>query len=345
MRKSAIFLILISLTLSLSLPVLYGGLRGFSELRRLPAWAIPLLLFLVVLGWCCNAARLMLLADRLGVRIRPLHALSTVISTEFAWSATPAGSGGPPTYVFLLRHHGLPIARGAAMATVDQFVDLIFFTTSVPIALFVSALNRRISHPVALALLVSVLMITGVGMLVWLFRQYRKIALWIGRLSNHVIRLRKVRFRMARWLIQFRHTVRLLISMGMWRLSLLYLFCVMHWMLRYSVLPILLWFVGKPLSWGYLFVAQLVLNLVGIVTFLPGGGGGVELGFSAFLHSHLSPALLAFILVAWRFCTFYWYLLAGAPVFALTTGKMAGRLVSVGIRKNAPKRDSDARKR
>ena len=60
---------------------------------------------------------------------------------------------------------------------------------------------------------------------------------------------------------------------------------------------------------------------------LPGGAGGVELGFAALLAAWLEPGTLALGLLLWRFVTFYWYLLLGAPVFAITTGHMMRRFL------------------
>lgn len=330
MRRSWGLLIVVSLALSLAVPLLYGGLDSLAQLRRLPLWALALLLGMVFLGWNFNAARMHLLAHYLGSPMSRRQALATVVSAEFAWAASPAGAGGLATYVFLLTRHGLTPGRGAALVAVDQFTDLVFFATAMPLALVLYALHSGISHPLRLFALVAVLVLGGALTLAWLVRRYRSLALGLGRLLRRVPRLSRVRYRLARWLVQFKQGVRLLLAMGKGRMFLLYLFCVGHWMMRYGVLPMLLWLLGESVPWGYLFAIQALLGFVAHVTFLPGGGGGVEVAFGALLSPYLDPAASAFVLLVWRFCTFYWYLLAGAPVFVLNTGKMAGHLVAMG---------------
>lgn len=333
MRRSWGFLIAVSLALSLAVPLLYGGLGSLHQLRRLHLPELALLLAMVLLGWTFNAARVRLLARHLGHPLARRRALATVVSAEFAWAASPAGAGGPATYLFLLARHGLAPGRGAALVAVDQFTDLVFFATAMPIALTLYALHSGISHPLRLFALVAVLVLGGGAALAWLVRHYRPLVLGLGRLLRRVPRLRRARFRLARWLVQFKQGVRLLLAMGKGRLFLLYLFCVGHWMMRYGVLPVLLWLLGESVPWGYLFAIQALLGFVAHAAFLPGGGGGVEAAFGALLSPYLAPATSAFVLLVWRFCTFYWYLLAGGPVFALNTGAMAGRLVAMGARR------------
>jgi glycosyltransferase 2 family protein len=59
----------------------------------------------------------------------------------------------------------------------------------------------------------------------------------------------------------------------------------------------------------------------GQVTLLPGGTGGVELGFSALLALWLPATTLAAALIAWRCATYYWNLLAGGLPFMLLVGR------------------------
>ena len=106
------------------------------------------------------------------------------------------------------------------------------------------------------------------------------------------------------------------------RLLLLYLLCVGHWLLRYGVLPVLLWALDSPLAWAYLFMAQGLVLLAGQLAFLP-GGGAVELGLGRFLSPYLTPAAIAAVLLAWRGFTYYGTILAGAPLLVLIVGHKA----------------------
>jgi uncharacterized protein (TIRG00374 family) len=326
MKRSWLVLTIASLVLSLAIPVLYGGFDSLRAIRDIPPESILLLLVMIIGAWCLNSARIRLLVRALGGNLSRRAALSTVVASEFAGVATPAGAGNPATYVLLLSRHGLPMSSGAAVVAVDHLTDLVFFGTAIPTAILLFALDGGISHPLRIAGLMLGLLVLGLVALLLLLRNYRPFVLWAGRSLYRFPRLRRFRFRLARGVLRFRDNVRVLLSMGLARLMLLYLYCMLHWMLRYSVLAIVIWVLGKSVPWGYLFVMQGVLLFLGQVTFLPGGGGGVEIGFSALLAPYLDATSTAAALLLWRFATFYWYLIAGAPVFALATGKTAARL-------------------
>lgn len=326
-RRPWLFLIILSVTLSVSVPIVYGGLASLAGLARLPWWGFLLLLGMVVFGWCVNAARVHLLTHSLGGRLRYGDAVMAVVSAEFAGATTPAGAGEPATYVFLLARAGLRAGQGAAVVAVDKFTDLVFFATAIPIALLFYVQGEDISHPDRMMVLGVSLVLAGLVLLALLLHHYRRIAIGLGRLLRHVPRLRHSGFRLARALVHFRQSVRFLLTMNRARLFALYSLCLAHWLLRYSVLPVLLWILGESVPWGYLFVAQGILLFVGQATFLPGGGGGVEVGFSALLSPYLNATESATVLLLWRFFTFYWYLIAGAPLFTVTSGTRARSLL------------------
>lgn len=335
-RRPWLFLIILSITLSVSVPVVYGGFASLTGLTRLPWWGFFLLLGMVLLGWCVNAARVRLLTHSLGGRLRYGDAVMAVVSAEFAGATTPAGAGEPATYVFLLARGGLRAGQGAAVVAVDKFTDLVFFATAIPIALLFYAGGEDISHPSRMMALGVSLVLAGFVLLALLLRNYRRVAIGLGRLLRRAPRLRHSGFRLARALVQFRQSVRFLLTMHRGRLLALYSLCLAHWLLRYSVLPVLLWILGESVPWGYLFVAQGILLFLAQATFLPGGGGGVEVGFSALLLPYLNATSTATALLLWRFFTFYWYLIAGAPVFTVTGGTRARSLLERrGARANA----------
>ncbi|HYW03520.1 MAG TPA: lysylphosphatidylglycerol synthase transmembrane domain-containing protein [Gammaproteobacteria bacterium] len=328
MRRHWLILILLSLTLSLSVPLLYGGLQSVYRLGRLSPWVMLLLLGMVLVGWLFNAARLMVLGRALEIPFAGRGAMTTVVSTEFAGLATPAASGAAPTFLFLLSRHGFPLGPAAGVLAVDFVMDVVFFLTALPGALALYAFGENGADAGRLVILVAVALGGGVVALVALTRYYRPLAIRAGRLLGHHHRLRRFRFRLARSLVNFRASVRLLFRMGRGRLLLLYALCFCHWTVRYSILPVLLYFMGHPVPWAYLFVGQGLVLFGGLMTFIPGGGGGVEAGLSALLHPYLDPRTTATAMLAWRFVTFYWYLIVGAPVFATATGAHARRLMS-----------------
>jgi glycosyltransferase 2 family protein len=217
----------------------------------------------------------------------------------------------------VLRRHGLDSARAASLYAVDHIMDLAFFATAFPLALLVFTLGGSLDDPLWFALAILGPLSGGVATVIALMRHYRPLMRGMGRV--------------LRWIIQFRHAIGLLLAMPRHRLALLYLYCAGHWLLRYSVLPLVLFGLGQDVPWSYLFLVQGTLLFAGQLSMLPGGAGGVELGFAALLAAWLDPGTLALGLLLWRFVTFYWYLLLGAPVFAITTGRVSRLLLNEDV--------------
>src|SRR3569623_113281 len=132
-------------------------------------------------------------------------------------------------------------------------------------------------------------------------------------------------FAVDRLLELFRHAVSALLGVERGRLLLVYLCCAGHWLLRYGVLPVLLWCIGVDIQWAYLFVVQGLVLLGGLVSMLPGGGGSVELGLGRFLIPYLTPPTTAAVLLAWRGFTYYGALILGAVFFVWTVGRTSRR--------------------
>jgi glycosyltransferase 2 family protein len=330
MRYSSrrLWLGLVAFTMSFAVPLYWAGVGPlFAELQKVSPRLIAAALTMVAVGWAFNAARLRLLTANVGITVPRRRAYAVVISTEFAGAATPGGVGGPLTYLYLLRRHGLDSARAASLYAVDHIMDLAFFATAFPLALLVFALGGSLDDPLWFSLAILGPLSGGVVTVIALMRHYRPLMRGMGRMLRWLrISLRR-RQRIARWIIQFRHAIGLLLAMPRHRLALLYLYCAGHWLLRYSVLPLVLFGLGQNVPWSYLFLVQGALLFAGQLSMLPGGAGGVELGFAALLAAWLDPGTLALGLLLWRFVTFYWYLLLGAPVFAITTGRVSRLLL------------------
>ena len=316
------FWILFSLALlaGLLIPLSYGGWEGLSRLRELPPSVMVGALAMVVLGWNLNAGRLRLVLGGIGSGMGQGKALATVMSSEFAMSATPAGTGGALTYIFLLHRHGIPSSRAAACYALEQLVDQLFFLPALVLLSIVLLAGGDEFHVGTQLALLGGMIASGLGLLWLLAHHYRKLMLAGGRLLNRFGIKARRRRNIARWIIRFRQGLGLMLRFSRWRLLAIYLLCIGHWLLRYTILYFIIRALGEEVSWAYLFLVQMFVLSVGQLTLLPGGSGGVEIGFSALLAAWLEPATLAAALLAWRFATYYWYLIAGGPVFFYFAG-------------------------
>ena len=319
--KRTFLLIALALAVGAAIPVFIGGRALLPELRSLPAQVWLIALGSVAVGWLINATRLRLVLGGLGQRLSLPRAVAKVMAVEFATNATPAGSGGALAYVYLIGQRGLSSSHAAAMYALDQVLDLTFFLAALLVIAPLLLAGPREAH---LGWQIGTLLTLLVGgcVLLWLtVRDYRRVLLWAGRMLHH-LRISVARRRqLARWILRFRHGLGLLLGLARWRLGLVYLLCVCHWLIRYSILFWILRGLGQQVPWTYLFLTQMLSFGVGQATLLPGGSGGVELGFSALLAPWLPAATLAAGLIAWRCATYYWLLLAGAGPFVLLIGR------------------------
>jgi len=315
-------LITIALAAGIAVPLLLGGGELLPALLTLPAWTLPLTLGLVVVGWNCNAARVRLLSSSFGLQLSQWRALGTIMAVEFAFVATPAGGGGPVALVWLLQQRGARASDGAAVFAVDQIIDLLFFMTAIA-AIALTFMVTPADSGVALHLTIMALLVAlAIAALLGLLHHYRHWLLVGGKLLRP-LRISGVRRRrIARAILRFRAAVQLMLKLPWHRLLLVYLLCAGHWLIRYTILFIILRAIDiDEIGWGFLFVTQMVAFTAGQFTFLPGGTGGVEITITAMLGPLLGAATLAAVMLVWRFATFHWYLIAGGTMFALLAGR------------------------
>ena len=309
-------LLALSVVLGIAVALAYGGLDAFARMAQLPLWPLAAGLLMILLGWQANAARLRLLVGAIGVRLTQREAFSQALAIDFAFAATPAGAGGLLTYVHLLRRRGVPGAQAAALCTVDQLFDLVFFLSLLPllaVLLLGGYAPVPLQHPLAL---LAAALTGGLGLLGLALWKYRRALLFAGRVLRFLRVARARRMRLARGFVRFRRGVRLILALPRRRLFAVYALCAAHWLLRYSVLFVLARGAGAEVSWATLVLVQMLALTAGQISGLPGGAGAVELAFGALMSRWLEPATAAAVLLEWRFALYYWYLLAGAPFFA-----------------------------
>ncbi len=330
MKQRYWLLAFLSLGLSFGIPLLLGGPDLLPVLARLePRWLL-LLLGMILVCWNLNACRLRLLAGGTGTRIRHLRALGILISTEFAICATPGGTGGPVTYTWLLRQDGIPPSRSLALYAVDQFMDMLFFLGALlSISLYWLLIPADLPFRWEILTLGCILTL-GLATSILLVKRYRLVLLVSVRILRFLRLSPKSRRRVARGILEFRRNLQMVRSFRPSRLLAIYLLCTGHWLLRYSVLYLAIRGLGATISWSYALLVQMFSLTAGHLTLLPGGSGGAEFSGSLLLATSLDPATAAAAVLIWRFVTFYWYLIAGAPVFSLMAGLPLWRRLKSG---------------
>jgi uncharacterized protein (TIRG00374 family) len=207
--------------------------------------------------------------------------------------------------------------------------DLAFYGTLMPLAAVVQLFEMGTTHDsVRLGIEVAVVVGGGAVVLGLLVRHYRAIYRFVGRQMAKVAWVAKYRYRLARTMVQFIRSIRIIgIKSWPWRLGL-FMVTVGFWLPRYLILAFAIRMVGHSVPLSYLLLVQGVMNLGGQMILLPGGAGVVGGSYAFFLSSYLSGASLGFPLLVWRFFTFYWLIIFGGPIFLYKTGKAAHSLLT-----------------
>jgi uncharacterized protein (TIRG00374 family) len=313
--------LVVALVIAVALPWALGGGELLSRLRGFP---LPLLLGLfamIGLCWTLNALRLRLLLQDQGKALSLPRAVGMVMATEFAICATPGGSGGPLALVALLSRQGIRPARTSAVFAMDQLSDLLFFGLAV-VGVLLYALFHNLSSRMewllgtsALLMALALLACWGVG------RHQRQFVALTGYLLGHLRMSRPHRWRWARRWLHFVHAFKDTLGMPRPLLMLAFLLTCSHWGLRFSVLWLALRGLGSDLEWAWSFLVQILSLSAGQFSLLPGGAGAAELTSAALLAPMVGKPTAAAAILIWRVVTYYFYLLAGAPVFVLMVGK------------------------
>ncbi|PYC21194.1 lysylphosphatidylglycerol synthase transmembrane domain-containing protein [Pseudomonas mosselii] len=305
----------LALLLAVLVPALLGGSDLLPRLRSFDSGLMLLLLAMILLCWTINAARLRLLLGEQGAQVGRMHSLGVVMATEFAICTTPGGSGGPLTLMTLLARKRIAPSRSGAVFAMDQLNDLLFFFCAM-LAIAAYALFHHLGHSQAQMLLGSALLLCAALAGIFLLLRYRRgVMRGNGRLLRRLGMAPARRRRWARKLLRFVHALAETWRMPRRTLALVFILTCAHWCLRYSVLYLALRGLGVDLAWIASFLVQMLALSAGQFSLLPGGAGAAELTSATLLSPLVGSSTAAAAILIWRAVTYYFYLLAGGPVF------------------------------
>ncbi|MGW7774453.1 lysylphosphatidylglycerol synthase transmembrane domain-containing protein [Pseudomonas machongensis] len=305
----------LALVLAVLVPGLLGGSQLLPRLQTFDPGLMATLLGMILLCWIINAVRLRLLLGQQGAQLGRVRSLGVVMATEFAICTTPGGSAGPLTLMTLLARERIGPARSGAVFAMDQLNDLLFFFCAM-LAIAGYALFHSLGRSQESMLLGSAALLCGVlAAIVVLLRCRRGVMRWNGRLLQRLGLSTNRRRRWARTLLRFIRALAETWRLPKRTLALVFALTCAHWSLRYSVLYLVLRGLGVELSWIPSFLVQMLSLSAGQFSLLPGGAGAAELTSATLLSPLVGSSTAAAAILIWRAVTYYFYLLAGGPVF------------------------------
>jgi len=314
-------LLVIGLLAAVLIPLLLGGSETGSRLQGFPLTWLLSMFGMILLCWVINTLRLRLLLADQSDKLSPGKSLGVVMAAEFAYCATPGGTGGPLTIMALLARHGVRPARSSAVFAMDQLSDLLFFLCAL-CAILIYALFQHLSERMEWLLTVSALaMFGGLFSCVLVARYHRELIRLSGRLLARLRVKSRTRMRWARKLLHFLAAFTDTLKLPLRTLISVFALTCLHWVLRYSVLYLALRGLGADLQWAWSFLIQMLSLSAGQLSLLPGGAGAAELTSAALLAPMVGKSTAAAAILIWRVVTYYFYLLVGGPVFLLMVGR------------------------
>ena len=259
-------------------------------------------------------------ARAIGLRLPFMTSMRTCLAGDFGASVTPARSGAEPARFLVLAEAGIPASQALVVLYMELFLEMFSLATVVAVvAIIFHEAGAVLGALVGVVGLYSAFVL-GVAALAYMLakRPPRSAppgwarAMFLNERRWHVV---------ERWLAQVRITIEALRNVEMKWVVASYFASVVHVGVRLVVLPAIVYGAGGTAPLAPLALWPLGFLYGAAVVPAPGGGGAVELAFSAALRNVIGGRLFSPSLLWWRFYTFYIYILLGA----LAAGRTAIR--------------------
>jgi uncharacterized protein (TIRG00374 family) len=302
------------------LPLAFGDTDVVREALAFPVAGMASVFAIVVASWMAKALKFQLLARHLHQRASFMHCLAVSLGCDFAFVASPAGIAGYPATVVLFGRLGAGAACAMAIAAADQILDLVFFGIAIPLSLIGLLVQNLPTIPSANAVAGTAVAVALIATCTVAFGRKRLPEL-AHRLSRFVTtRLGRIAA-IRRQCVQFRRHLRQLGAAPAGFLVRVALATAVQWLTRYSILGVVLAWLGYPIPFMPMFLAQSVALHAGQWTGIPGGFGATDGLLLESLRAWVQVAPLATALIVWRVTTFHLTIAAGGAAFVLLVAR------------------------
>ncbi len=325
----------ISLALSIT-AALFVFFRNFNEdtLESLLTVRVEYLLiavFMVFFLWIIEGLRIRLLVSTLSNHksISLFDAMQIYLLTFFFASVTPLAAGEWPAHIYALNRQGLSLGESSAVTVTRSFLTRFLFTVTAISFLIIfrgrlvpTFLNRVFLY----AVFVSVFTLLGLLFLLWKPMFLEWILQKIGSLAGGKYLFgknskgQKIYWRLGQEFQEFLHTTRALNRFKIGNLIIISLLTFTFWLCFFSIAPVILLGLNKPVPYLQSLVWQIVIQMIIVYIPVPGGSGVAELSLASLFVYFVPPSVLGIFVMVWRFFTYYILLFFGGLI-ALTVLK------------------------
>lgn len=292
-----------------------------TSLDNLPFAYLAFALALGVLPWFTNALRLLIWTRFLGHRLGYRDAFEITLASDLGAAVSPTAVGGGFFKWGLLVQRGVKPGTAASLATVAPVEDGVFFAIALPIAIYLTA---SWDHPVfatAASELTANLPPVLLGTAAIAAASWLAVRMVVGgtlgrRTQRKGLRLlRRIRSSFRRTWQDARSVYRLIGADGKSRFALTLTLTAIQWGARYSIISVLIAFLGAPVQPVLFWLLQWVVFTLATAIPTPGAAGGAEAAFYVIYSPFVPSGLMGLATAGWRFFTFYLLLLLAAIVY------------------------------
>ncbi|HOT94070.1 MAG TPA: flippase-like domain-containing protein [Methanoregulaceae archaeon] len=308
----------------------------FSVLERLDRRWLGVALLSHAVALACWTGRLRLLSQGLGYRVPCRACGRIVLANVLAAAVTPSSAGGEPVRVHELYRAGLRPGDATAVVVTERLLDL--FLLLVAIALAVVLLGRQLEElgvdagPLVPATALVVLGLFGLFLLAVRSPRgvKRLLRATVGGLQRVVTggaarRLREVEGRIDREVDHFHASVRRFAGGGWPYLALALACSAGYWVLDFLVASFVLLALGLPPSWIESLLSQVLVNVIALLPFTPGGAGIAEASAASLYGLFVPSSALGVMIVLWRLIVYHLNILLGLGAGLAILRREAGR--------------------
>ncbi len=330
-RSSLIKGLKLSLTISIVVSVLLlvrtMDIKELTQMGQIKFSYLLLAFGLMFLMWFTQGIRMQILATALNEKITLKEGIKNYLSGAFVSNVTPFASGGGPIQTFFLSQLGMSLGKASSIIIVQWVMRNIFFGLLGPIFFFfyrdlinpgqmpVGVFNAAVSGSITITVILL--------FFIWKPQVIPIIARGITRLPlvNRIFTKGDWRIKFDTLIDQAFHEIEVF-HQCLWTLAakkkmaifLALIFTGLFWTFFFMIAPVILIGLGGKPFFVRAFIMQTIMYLILPYIPTPGASGAAELGFAAFFAPFVPTHLLGILMVAWRFMTFYIFILIGSII-------------------------------
>lgn len=284
----------------------------------------------------CWAGRVRVLSSGLGYRVPYRACVSIVLANVLAAAITPSSAGGEPVRVHELYRAGVRAGDATAVVVAERLLDVLLLLAGVVIA--VVLLGRQLAAlgvsggPLVPAISLFALVFAGLVLLALRWPQGLKRALLgitavLGRRlpSGIAARIGRVSNRLDHEVDHFHAAFGRFATGGLGHLGGALLLSAGYWVLDFLVASFVLLALGLPPSWVLSLLCQMLVNVIALLPFTPGGAGLAEASAASLYGLFVPTSAVGVLVVLWRLIVYHLNILLGLGAGLAIVRREAGR--------------------